>query len=112
MRRTISGPTLVKSSLPILKAPTAGASSSASFTACSSEGTSSATMIGFRTLFIGFRKRPQELHFESSELTSAAQDLATRKKFSEKISWLSFGAPLEKMRSLKFVVAAKCQGTP
>jgi len=36
-----------KSSLPILNAPTAGATSSASFNADSADGTSSATMMGF-----------------------------------------------------------------
>src|SRR5689334_8943082 len=45
--RTMSGPAAVNSSLPILNAPTAGATCCARVMACSAVGTSSATIIGF-----------------------------------------------------------------
>src|SRR5689334_5197345 len=44
----MSGPALVNSSLPILNAPTAGATCPTRRSAASASGTSSATMIGFR----------------------------------------------------------------
>jgi hypothetical protein len=47
-----------------------------------------------------------------NELASVPQHVATDTNFFLKTSWLSLCAALEKLRSLKFVVAAKCQGTP
>ena len=44
----MSGPALVKSSLPTLNPPETGASCSTSFSAASAVGTSKATMMGFR----------------------------------------------------------------
>jgi hypothetical protein len=50
IRRTISGPAAVNSSLPILKPPTTGAIFLASSRAASAVGTSSAAMIGLRAM--------------------------------------------------------------
>src|SRR5690349_2089071 len=50
IRRTMSGPAAVNSSLPILKPPTAGAIFLASSEAASAVGTSSAAMMGLRAM--------------------------------------------------------------
>src|ERR1700722_17269 len=61
MRRTISGPALVKSSLPILNAPTTGASCTASCTAVLASGTSKATMTGFCMRQLNLNHSPRQV---------------------------------------------------